>query len=247
MRVSRYEVHSLCKRAFAGLGFASGVDEDAAAMVAWAEVNGLRGLERLAGVLDGLDGSQNGRVELIARDKHSAELDAGGQSLLAVGPTALELAGVLADVPAGGGGSAVVELRNCRDQQFAVSLAARLAAGLAGKQAAQGPQQVELCWRDGDQLLHCRCDGADVKLYRAPTDDSIAADLLRIRIAPGGREPTGRADWSLDADVAHCALARGIEPPEALWQSLLAYGQRRLVPATEASRERGAGGGDAND
>jgi len=246
MRASKYEVHSLCKRAFAGLGFVDGADDDAAAMVAWAEVNGLRGLQRLAAVLDGLDGSQSGRLELIARDRCSAELDAGGQSVLAVGPAAVELAGVLAAAS----DRAEVLLRDCRDQPFAVSLAAGL--------AARG-QRVELRWREGDELLHCCCDGGAARLYRGPADGAIAADLLQIRVAPAGQYSAGQysagqppaderpADWSLDADIAHCALARGIQPPEALWQSLLGYGQRRLVPATEASRQRGAGGGDAND
>ena len=38
-----------------------------------------------------------------------------------------------------------------------------------------------------------------------------------------------------------------LEVPDTLWTYLLALAKRTLVPATSASRERGAGGGDYND
>ena len=43
------------------------------------------------------------------------------------------------------------------------------------------------------------------------------------------------------------SVTHGIDVPDALWARLLAFGKRTLVPATHASRERGAGGGKYND
>jgi hypothetical protein len=43
------------------------------------------------------------------------------------------------------------------------------------------------------------------------------------------------------------SVTHGIDVPDALWTRLIAFAKRTLVPATHASRERGAGGGEYND
>jgi hypothetical protein len=59
--------------------------------------------------------------------------------------------------------------------------------------------------------------------------------------------------WRIDADETELdhratrSVTRGIEVPGALWKRLLVFAKRTLVPATHASRERGAGGGEYND
>ena len=61
------------------------------------------------------------------------------------------------------------------------------------------------------------------------------------------------ASWRIDIDEAELerravhSVTHGIEVPDALWTRLLAFAKRTLVPASHASRERGAGGGEYND
>ena len=53
-------------------------------------------------------------------------------------------------------------------------------------------------------------------------------------------------DAELESRAMH-SVTHGIDVPGALWTRLLAFARRTLVPATHASRERGAGGGEYND
>jgi len=239
MRVSHYELHVTCKRAFAGLGFPDGVDEDAAHMVSWSELQGLRGLERLEGSLEALDRTCSGRLAPPLEREGAVRVDGNGQSVLAIGSTAVDLATVLA----GDQGKADVILDNCRDPELAVALAVR---------ASGHGHHVRLRWRSGDRIhIFDAEDSAQINSISAEDAEPTAENVLHIAAWPASSErkeaPGGEIRWSLSPERARAVLATGIDVPEELWASLKRYGQRMLVPATDDSRVRGAGGGDANE
>ena len=239
MRVSHYEIHATCKRAFGGLGFPEGVDEDAAHMVTWSELQGLHGLEHLRISLPELDGTSSGRLAPPARRDGVVLLDGGGQSILATASTALDLATTLASEE----GSVEVILRNCRDQVLAVAMA--VSAGRAG-------YHIRLRWRSGDQIFLCEArNGAHISSIPSGDAEPVEAGVLHISVAKAAGEkktiPEGEPRWSLSAERPRTMLARGIDVPDELWAALQRYGQRMLVPATAESRARGAGGGNANE
>ena len=63
MSYSYYEVYTNAQRAFSGLGFPYGADEDAAYIVAWLEAFDLNGVKLFSSLYSKLDSSFNGSFE----------------------------------------------------------------------------------------------------------------------------------------------------------------------------------------
>ena len=62
MSFSYYEVYITSLRAFTGMGFPYGADEDAAYMVSWLELNKLNGVKLLAETFQNFDNQYEGRI-----------------------------------------------------------------------------------------------------------------------------------------------------------------------------------------
>ena len=56
MNYSFYEVYISALRAFSGMGFPYGADEDAAYIIAWLELNNMNGIELLVNSINKIDG-----------------------------------------------------------------------------------------------------------------------------------------------------------------------------------------------
>ena len=64
MRYSFYEVYVTALRAFSGMGFPYGADEDAAFIIAWLELNNFNGIKLLVNSIDIIDNQYNGKVNI---------------------------------------------------------------------------------------------------------------------------------------------------------------------------------------
>ena len=84
MSFSYYEVYITSLRAFAGMGFPYGADEDAAFMVSWLELNKLNGVQLLSKTYQNFDNKYEGRIEF--NDINSTTFDLKNISLLMKGP-----------------------------------------------------------------------------------------------------------------------------------------------------------------
>ena len=82
MSYSYYEVYTNAQRAFSGLGFPYGADEDAAYIVAWLEAFDLNGVNLFSSFYSKLDSSFNGSFKNTIGNK----LDLQKRSCLMVGP-----------------------------------------------------------------------------------------------------------------------------------------------------------------
>ena len=80
---SYYEVYTNSQRAFSGLGFTHGADEDAAYITTWLEVCGLDGIKLLSLKIAELDNTFNA---IIDPSKISSDFDFHNQSSLMIGP-----------------------------------------------------------------------------------------------------------------------------------------------------------------
>ena len=65
MRYSFYEVYVTALRAFCGMGFPYGADEDAAFIIAWLELNNFNGIKLLVNSIDIIDNKYNGKIKII--------------------------------------------------------------------------------------------------------------------------------------------------------------------------------------
>jgi hypothetical protein len=238
MRVSQFEIYRLIQRSMEALGAGYGVDRDAARFVSWLEARGLPGLvmfeQQLARLEAGLP---------VPRIEHQSEAEID----VVLDGAAIACAGALLDLAAGRArqsGAVQLRLRGCRAPLYLIPAAAEAdiplsltwptALGEVGAVMAQG--NVTLFSRQGvkiDAALLAEATG-DVLLRaigktvprRTGLGVALTADMLRQRL-----------DGSFSAGVA-------VDP--ALWQRIDRVAGRVQVPATTVSRERGAGGGDAN-
>ena len=82
MGYSFYEIYTTSQRAFKGMGFPFGADEDAAYIIAWLELNNLNGVYMLKNIVDQIDQQYNGVLTLNEIDK---KIDFKNKSILMKG------------------------------------------------------------------------------------------------------------------------------------------------------------------
>ena len=80
---SYYEVFTNTQRAFSGLGFTYGSDEDAAFITTWLEVFGFDGIKLLTFKIEELDNTFNASID---PSKINDEFDCKNKSFLVIGP-----------------------------------------------------------------------------------------------------------------------------------------------------------------
>ena len=249
MIVSWNELQRTCQKALRGLGVPAGADDDSSFAVLWLQARGLDALTPLEAALSALERSSPHPLGVVGRTDGVDALDAGGQPVVSVASDAIDFAVARA-----------VESAARADVLLTGVEGAILVAGALAQRPGYGRcSRVE--WRDGEGRfrLDMASDGA-CRLSLASFDSE------RLRPGPGRRSVRIAIDgpdgsrwmergpcWRIDADEAELdhratqSVARGIEVPGALWTRLLVFAKRTLVPATHASRERGAGGGEYND
>ena len=84
MNLSYYEVYITSLRAFTGMGFPYGADEDAAYMVSWLELNKLNGVKMLAKTFQNFDNQYEGKISF--NEINATTIDIKNISLLMKGP-----------------------------------------------------------------------------------------------------------------------------------------------------------------
>ena len=249
MIVSWNELQRTCQKAFRGLGVPAGADDESSFAVLWLEARGLDALTPLDAALSALEHATPRPLRPGRREGEVDVLDAGGQPAVSIASDALDFADAHA---VEGGGRAEVLLVRVEGGCF-------VAGALAQRPVSRRRARVE--WRDEETQfgLEVAPDGA-CRLFAAPLDRAAAdAGLGResTRIVIDGSDRARWTEWNSpqcvttnDAALENRAMhsvTHGIDVPDALWTRLLAFAKRTLVPATHASRERGAGGGEYND
>ena len=249
MIVSWNELQRTCQKAFRGLGVPAGADDDASFAVLWLQARGLDALTPLAAALSALELAAPRPLRLERNEGEVDVLDAGGQPAVSVASDALDLA-VARSVESAARAEVLLT---------GIEGSILVAGALAQRPGCGRCSRVE--WRDGEGHLRLdlASDGA-CRLSLASFDrERLRSGLGRqsVRIAvdgpDGSRWMTCGPCWRIEAGEAELdrratqSVARGIEVPRALWTRLLVFAKRTLVPATHASRERGAGGGEYND
>ena len=247
--VSWNELQRTCRKAFRGLGVPAGADDESACAVLWLQARGLDALTPLDAALVLLARLPPRPLRLRCREDGADVLDADGRSAVSIASDALDFATARAVQRA-----ALVEVL-----LTGVEGGIFVAGTLAQRPMPGCRARVE--WRDGDMRYRieaaphggrrmCTASGEHARRERG-----LAHDAVRIAVDASGRGPWPVRDpsWRIDTDEAVLerramrSVTRGIDVPGASWSRLLTLAGRTLVPASDASREKGAGGGEYND
>jgi hypothetical protein len=244
MRMAINELNSLCRSALEGSGWAQGDMEDAADAAVWLQASGLDGMEAI-GALLGADRREACGVEPPSGAQRVDEATASASTC--AGLAGCLLAFELAWARATQSGDATVHVSN--------ALSPRLALYGLKTMCARG-RRFDLTWTDSTGRHFASTSGHDdyPDYLGFSTQAAAKEQEITVRCIAEGTAPTLRAETdepltgAIDREELEAryreGLWRGIDVDASHLEHLKTWKDKVLVPATQASREHGAGGAD---
>lgn len=243
MKMAINELNSLCRSALEGSGWAQGDYEDAADAAVWLQAMGFDGMEAINGLL-GVARPEEYVVEPVPGSKQGAHAK---RTTSCAGLAGCLLAFELAWARATQAGTGTVRVLN--------ALSPRLALYGLKAMSARG-RRFDLSWTDGLGRHFATTSGHDEYPGYVGFNAHAGATSSEIMVCCRANGAVSNVTLAADQDLAGAidaaeldaryrdALWRGIEVNAAHVDRLIAWKSKVLVPATQASREHGAGGAD---
>ena len=223
---SYYEVYTNTQRAFSGLGFTYGSDEDAAFITTWLEIFGLDGIKLLKLKIEELDNTFNASID---PSKINDEFDCENKSLLVIGPGLIDYLVSKIDKR----DDFKLTFKNCSDPIFLIPLLYKYAKKNIYSQFLL------------DQKIDVQITNENIRVNREiiSTNYQRNFDLLLTNKIFNEQ----KLDINISSSNINNMLSKGINPDKKSWDQISKIAFRTFVPESEESRAKGAGGGDAND
>ena len=223
---SYYEVYTNTQRAFSGLGFTYGSDEDAAFITTWLEIFGLDGIKLLKLKIEELDNTFNASID---PSKINDEFDCKNKSFLVIGPGLIDYLVSKIDKR----DDFKLTFKNCSDPIFLIPLLYKYAKKNIYSQFLL------------DQKIDVQITNENIRVNREiiSTNYQRNFDLLLTKKIFNEQ----KLDINIPSSNINNMLSRGINPDKKSWDLISNIAFRTFVPESEESRAKGAGGGDAND
>jgi len=222
---SYYEVYTNAQRAFSGLGFPYGADEDAAYIISWLEAFNLEGIQLFSKVQKKIDGNFNGTLENI---KLTNKINLKNRSSLMIGPGLIDLLNFHTSKK----NEINIEIQNCSDPLFLIPLLYR---GIKNNIFSKIINQNKVYAVLGINEIYIN---HDLKNNNCP-NFSLSLSRKEYQIYDKGE--------SLNYNILNKNLSNGLNPNQSNWDEISDLAFRTYVPESEESREKGARGGDDND
>lgn len=243
MKVAINELNSLCRSALEGSGWQQGDYEDAAEAAVWLQAMAFDGMDAIGALLGAA------RQEAYCVDPALAGTRPTGVQgrTSCAGLAGCVLAFELAWARATQAGAGTVHVSN--------ALSPRLALYGLAVMCARG-RRFDLSWTDAAGRHFATASGHDEYPDYLGFSAGTAAAPLELTVCCMADEAASKAspasDVALAGAIDHAELEaryrdvlwRGIEIDASHLDRLMAWKEKVLVPATQASREHGAGGAD---
>ena len=225
MSYSYYEVYTNAQRAFSGLGFPYGADEDAAYIISWLEAFELEGFNLFSSIQKKIDSNFNGALE---NNKLFNKINLEKRSCLMIGPGLIDFL----NFHTLKNNEINIEFQNCSDPLFLIPLLYRaIKKNIFSKIINQNKIYVVL--GKNNIFIH-----DDIK------NNDCSDFILNLSI---NEYQISKEINSLDYNILNTNISNGLNPDQSSWDEISDLAFRTYVPESEESREKGAGGGDAND
>ena len=224
MSYSYYEVFTNAQRAFSGLGFPYGADEDAAYIISWLEAFELEGIHLFSSIQKKIDSNFNGALE---NNKLTNKINLEKRSCLMIGPGLIDFLNFHTlknnDIK--------IEFQNCSDPLFLIPLLYRaVKKNIFSKIISKN--KIYTVLGKNEIFIH-----DDIK------NNKCENFILNLSI----NEHQIDNEEALDYNLLNTNISNGLNPNQSSWNEISDLAFRTYVPESEESREKGAGGGDAND
>ena len=223
---SYYEVYTNTQRAFSGLGFSYGSDEDAAFITTWLELCGLNGVKLLNLKIKDLDNNFNANID---SSKINSDFDCNNKSTLMIGPGLIDF--LISKV--NNNINFKITMKNCDDPIFLIPLLYKYAKKNINSQIISSHKiQAQITNKNiavNKEIISTT--------YQEEFDLLLTKNIINEQ----------KLDIHIQSSKINEMLSNGINPDKKSWDQISDIAFRTFVPESEESRSKGAGGGDAND
>ena len=223
---SYYEVYTNTQRAFSGLGFSYGSDEDAAFITSWLELCGLDGIKLLNLKIKDLDNSFNANID---PSKINSDFDCNHKSTLMIGPGLIDF--LISKV--NNNINFKITMRNCDDPIFLIPLLYKYAKKNINSQIISSHK------------IQTQITNKNIAVNKEIISTTYQEDFDLLLTKNTINEQ--KLDIHIQSSKINEMLSNGINPDKKSWDQISDIAFRTFVPESEESRSKGAGGGDAND
>ena len=225
MSYSYYEVYTNAQRAFSGLGFPYGADEDAAYIISWLEAFELNGIHLFSDIQNKIDSNFDGALQ---NNKLTNKINLEKKSCLMIGPGLIDFL----NFHTLKNNEINIEFQNCFDPLFLIPLLYKsIKKNIFSKIINQN--KVYTVLGKNKIFIH-----EDIK------NNNCSNFILNLSI---NEYQIPEEVKSLDYNILNTNISNGLNPNQSSWDEISDLAFRTYVPESEESREKGAGGGDAND
>tara|TARA_B100001123_G_C15215497_1_gene989049 strand:+ start:485 stop:1186 length:702 start_codon:yes stop_codon:yes gene_type:complete len=230
---SFYEVFTAAQRAFQGMGFPYGADEDAAFIIAWLELNNFQGITLLAKSINTLDKKYNGTIKVR---NLNAQIDFQNNSILMKGPGLVDfIKSKIHDKE-----KISVKIINCKDGILFLPLLYKISKNL---------NSIKLTYFDSNnEIKNYQINNNEINIDQKKTQNLISKNQISIVINKNSKDFKNFIKKEIISEkIIQKNLSRSLTPEMNAWEKISKIADRTFVPESEESRNKGAGGGDDND
>ena len=236
MGYSFYEIYTTSQRAFKGMGFPFGADEDAAYIIAWLELNNLNGVDIFKATIDQIDQQYDGTITL---QEINENIDFKNKSILMKGSGLIDF--LQSNI--NNDNSISINIKNCPNAILFIPLLYK---------ANKNIKYLELIYRKSNTQVNIFKFYDNKILYNIEENDigenNINENKIKIILS---NQDKIRTDSSykeiINEKLIQNNLSKSLNPNENNWDKISIIANRTFVPESSESRNKGAGGGDAND
>ena len=231
MGYSFYEIYTTSQRAFRGMGFPFGADEDAAYIISWLELNKLKGVDIFKNNIETIDKQYDGVLNIKETNRM---IDFKNKSILMKGSGLIDF----------------FESIICQDKKIHINLIncsnGILFLPLLHK-ANKNIQYLELIYKDSNKQTNI-FKIFNNKIFYNIEEKNINENEVRITLSNKNTIETNNSFKEIiNEKTIQDNLAESLTPNQNNWGEISIIASRTFVPESEESRNKGAGGGDAND
>ncbi len=226
MSYSYYEVYTNTQRAFAGINFPYGADEDAAYIITWLELYNLKGIDLFCSFIEKFDDQYDYKIDLFKNEK---KIDLKNKSNLITGPGAIDY--IVSKFKKNN--ESTYSLINCYDPIFLIPILCKYI----------NKEIYSKILQDNEMLFSI--DKKKISFSKKLFDNKINNSIKIILSKNPNRNKKLDIDINLKDSIK--LLSLGLNPNQNNWNKISELAFQSFVPESEESRSKGAGGGDAND
>ena len=232
MGYSFYEVYITAQRAFRAMGFPYGADEDAGFIIAWLELNHFNGIEIFHNLIDSMDQQYDGVIKL---ESLNSKIDFKNVTILMKGSGLVDYLQSISNKEE----NISIKIKNCPDGILFLPLLYKI---------SKKNNYIELNFNNSKNEIHkYKIKNKEIIYESLINQNLLIKNDVRVIINNDQKLKIFSQQKIITQKIIQDNLAKSISIKEILWEKISQIANKTFVPESEESRNKGAGGGDAND